>query len=745
MKLLASTILFGLILLSTTFAQLKVTEENETKIKELISKMTLEEKVGQMTQITIGALSETKENEIDELFVNKDKLREAIINYHVGSILNTGGAANTITKWHEIITAVADISTKETRLKIPVLYGVDAIHGTNYTVGATLFPHSITMAASRNKELARKVAEITAYETKASGIPWNFNPVLGLGRQPLWSRFYETYGESVYLVSQMGKQHILGHQENRISSDANVLACMKHYMGYSVPLNGFDRTPAWIPERQLRDMFLPPFTKAVESGVLTVMVNSSEINGIPGHANYQILTEILKDELGFKGLVVSDWEDIKRLHDRDKVAKSQEEAVRLAVMSGVDMSMVPLDYSFYNHLVKLVNDGKVPMSRIDDAVARILRVKYAGGIFNNTYPNKTLLDKFACEEFTNVNLQAAEESIVLLKNKNNILPLAKDKKILVTGPTANMLSVLNGGWSTTWQGNVESLYPQEKLTILEAIENKVGKNNVNYIEGITFDNDVNYSDAIKASKENDIIILCLGEPTYCETPGNITNLELPEMQLKYAEKLAATGKPVILLLVQGRPRVFNKVSEKMDGILLAMLTGLEGGPAIANLLFGDANPSGKLPFTYPKTNNGFVTHDYKPLENFDGNHPNWEYPFGYGLSYTTFEYSDLKLSKTELDVKDKLAISVLVTNTGKKMGKESVDLYITDLFGSVSRPNKELKGFEKVELKPGESKKVTFEISTSDLSFIGIDNKRVIESGNFEVTISKLKGEFTIK
>lgn len=745
MKLLASTILFGLILLSSTFAQLKVTEENEIKIKELISKMTLEEKVGQMTQITIGALSETKENEIDELFVNKDKLREAIINYHVGSILNTGGAANTITKWHEIITAVADISTKETRLKIPVLYGVDAIHGTNYTVGATLFPHSITMAASRNKELARKVAEITAYETKASGIPWNFNPVLGLGRQPLWSRFYETYGESVYLVSQMGKQHILGHQENRISSDANVLACMKHYIGYSVPLNGFDRTPAWIPERQLREMFLPPFTKAVESGVLTVMVNSSEINGIPGHANYHILTEILKDELGFKGFVVSDWEDIKRLHDRDKVANSPEEAVRLAVMSGVDMSMVPFDYSFFNHLVKLVNDGKVPMSRIDDAVTRILRAKYAGGIFNNSYPNKTLLEKFASEEFTNVNLQAAEESIVLLKNKNNILPLAKDKKILVTGPTANMLSLLNGGWGTTWQGNVESLYPQEKLTILEAIENKIGKDNVNYIEGITFDTDVNYSDAIKASEESDVIILCLGEPTYCETPGNITNLELPAMQLKYAEKLAATGKPVILLLVQGRPRVFNKVSEKMDGILLAMLPGMEGGPAITNLLFGDANPSGKLPFTYPKTNNGFVTHDYKPLENFDGNHPIWEYPFGYGLSYTTFEYSDLKLSKTELDVKDKLTISVLVTNTGAKIGKESVDLYITDLFGSVSRPNKELKGFDKVELKPGKSKKVTFEISTNDLSFIGIDNKRVIESGNFEVTISKLKAEFTIK
>ncbi len=744
MKLFKATFLFILILLSTIVAQLKVTEKNESKIEELISKMTLEEKVGQMTQLTLGTFIEKRDSESDELILNLKKLREAILDYHIGSILNTGGAANSITKWHEIISTISDISVKETRLRIPVLYGIDAIHGTNYTIGATLFPHSITLAASRNRELARKVAEITAYETKASGIPWNFNPVLGLGRQPLWSRFFETYGESVYLVSEMGREHILGHQENSISSDANVLACMKHYMGYSIPLNGQDRTPAWIPERQLREMFLPPFTKAVDSGVLTVMINSAEINGIPVHSDYHILTEILKEELGFKGFVVSDWEDIKRLYDRDKVAETPEEAVRMAVMAGVDMSMVPHDFTFYNHLVKLVKEGKVPMARIDDAVTRILRAKYAAGLFDNAYPIKSLVEKFGSKDFAKVNLQSAEESIILLKNKNKILPISKNKKVMVTGPTANKLSVLNGGWSFTWQGNNESLYPKEKLTILEAVEEKVGTENVKYIEGITFEENINRDKALAESENVDVIFLCLGEPTYCETPGNIDNLELPEIQLNYAKKLAATGKPVILILAEGRPRVFHKISEEMEGIILAMLPGLEGGPAIANIIFGDTNPSGKLPFTYPNSVNKFTTYDYKPIEKFDVNSPSWEYPFGYGLGYTTFEYSNLELSNKELRKNDKLTIKVTIKNTGSIIGKESAELYISDKIGSVSRPVKELKGFEKVQLKPGESKVVTFKISANDLSFIGRDNRRIIESGNFEVTISKLHNSFKI-
>ncbi len=744
MKLFKATFLFILILLSTIVAQLKVTEKNESKIEELISKMTLEEKVGQMTQLTLGTFIEKRNSESDELILNLKKLREAILDYHIGSILNTGGAANSITKWHEIISTISDISVKETRLRIPVLYGIDAIHGTNYTIGATLFPHSITLAASRNRELARKVAEITAYETKASGIPWNFNPVLGLGRQPLWSRFFETYGESVYLVSEMGREHILGHQENSISSDANVLACMKHYMGYSIPLNGQDRTPAWIPERQLREMFLPPFTKAVDSGVLTVMINSAEINGIPVHSDYHILTEILKEELGFKGFVVSDWEDIKRLYDRDKVAETPEEAVRMAVMAGIDMSMVPHDFTFYNHLVKLVKEGKVPMARIDDAVTRILRAKCAAGLFDNAYPIKSLVEKFGSKDFAKVNLQSAEESIILLKNKNKILPISKNKKVMVTGPTANKLSVLNGGWSFTWQGNNESLYPKEKLTILEAVEEKVGTENVKYIEGITFEENINSDKALAESENVDVIFLCLGEPTYCETPGNIDNLELPEIQLNYAKKLAATGKPVILILAEGRPRVFHKISEEMEGIILAMLPGLEGGPAIANIIFGDTNPSGKLPFTYPNSVNKFTTYDYKPIEKFDVNSPSWEYPFGHGLSYTTFEYSNLELSKKELRKNDKLTIKVTIKNTGSIIGKESAELYISDKIGSVSRPVKELKGFEKVQLKPGESKVVTFKISANDLSFIGRDNRRIIESGNFEVTISKLHNSFKI-
>jgi len=726
------------------FAQIKLENKNEVKIKELLKKMTLEEKVGQMTQITLSVFSNRK-NEQSELVLNLNKLREGIVKYHIGSILNTGGAANSLKKWIEIITTIQNIALKETRLKIPILYGIDAIHGANYLKEATIFPQAIALAASRNKELVRKVAEITGYETKGSGIPWNFNPVLGIGKQPLWSRFFETYGEDVYLTSELGSDYIKGLEDNQIDPKASILACMKHYMGYSFPLNGKDRTPAWIPERQLREIFLPPFTKAVKSGALTVMVNSSEINGIPTHSNYHVLTEILKGELKFKGFVVSDWEDIKRLYDRDRVADSPKDAVRMAVMAGVDMSMVPKDYSFYKYLLELVKEDKVPMSRINDAVTRILRAKFASGIFANPYPDKSLTNRVGSSEFDNVNLQVAEESIVLLKNENEVLPLEKGSKILVTGPTSNLRSVLNGGWTYTWQGNNENLYPKEKETILEAIQNKFGKNNVDYGEGINFDKDINSGEIVKKAKESDAIILCLGEPTYCETPGNIDNLKLAELQLNFANKLAETGKPIILILTEGRPRVFHRIAEKMSGIVLTMLPGMEGGKALGNILSGDYNPNGKLPFTYPNSVNGFTTYDYKPLENFDNNKFDCEYPFGFGLSYTTFSYSNMKLSKNEIKANESLTISVDVKNTGSREGKISVELYITDLYGSVSRPNKQLKGFKKISLEPNETKTVEFNLPSSELSFIGRKNKRILEPGKFEVKIDKLTNEFSLK
>ncbi len=725
-------------------AQVRINEKNEKKIDRLIKKMTLEEKIGQMTQITLGVFS-TRKNEESSLELNIDKLKEGIIKYHIGSILNTGGAANSLEDWHKIITTIEDIALNQTRLKIPVLYGIDAIHGTNYTKGATIFPHSIALAASRNRNLVRKVAEITAYETKASGIPWNFNPVLGLGRQPLWSRFFETFGEDVYLTSEMGKEYILGLQNNSLDKNANVLACMKHYLGYSVPLNGKDRTPAWIPERELRELFLPPFKKAVDSGVLTVMVNSSEINGIPTHSNYHILTEILKKELGFKGFVVSDWEDIKRLYDRDRVAESPEEAVRMAVMAGVDMSMVPYDYSFYKYLLKLAKEGKVPESRIDDAVRRILRAKFAAGLFKNAYPDNSLSHRFGSIEFDSANLKAAEESIILLKNNKNILPVEKGTKIFVTGPTANKLSALNGGWTFTWQGNNEKLYPKDKKTIYRGLVDEFGKENVDFVSGVTYDKKVNISKALEIGKKADVIILCLGEMPYCETPGNIENLELPDAQLSYAEQLATLGKPIVLVLAEGRPRVFHRISDKTDAIVLSMLPGMEGGRAIAEIISGKVNPSGKLPFTYPKSVNGFTTYDYKPMENFDVNKFDCEYPFGYGLSFTKFEYSNLEIKNPILGISDTLQVSVDVKNSGNLSGKEAVEIYVTDLFGSVSRPNKELKDFKKIELKPNESREIIFNLPVQSLSFIGRDNKPIIEKGEFVLTINNLSKNFKVK
>jgi beta-glucosidase len=722
-----------------------ISPEADHFVSELMSKMTLEEKVGQMTQVVVDIVSKPRKSEADPLLLDMKKLREAIIKYKVGSILNTGGAANSLESWHNIITTIQDVSTKETRLGIPNLYGIDAIHGVNYTLGATLFPQSIAMAATRNRELVKKEGEITAYEMRASGIAWNFNPVLGMGREPLWPRHWETYGEDVYLTTEMGRQYVIGQQGNDMSAKDKVAACLKHYLGYSVPKNGKDRTPAWIPERMLREIFLPPFAAGVYAGAMTVMVNSSEINGIPVHSDKTILTDILKGELGFRGFIISDWEDIKRLHDRDRVAASPEQAVKMAVMAGIDMSMVPHDYSFYNILIYLVKAGEVPESRIDDAVRRILLVKYLTGLFKNPYPNQSLTAKFACKEFEEVNLQAAREAITLLENKKNTLPLKKDINVLVTGPSANLLSVLNGGWSTTWLGNNESLYPKEKQTILEAVQEKLGKNKVVYVQGCNFDKDINIKKAVEEAKRVDAILLCIGEPTYCETPGNIEDLRLYDTQLTFAEKLYNTGKPVILVLVEGRPRVINQIAAGASAVVTAYLPGMEGGRAIADILFGDVNPSGKLPFTYPRSVNGYTCYDYKPLEQFAENKFNPQWPFGHGLSYTTFEYSHLTLNKHEYKMDEKIRVNVTVKNTGQRTGKETVELYICDLYGSVSRPVKQLKGFKKIQLAPNETKTAAFTLDKKSLSFIGRNNQRITEPGEFKVMIKNLEARFVLK
>ncbi len=715
----------------------------DAKVAGLLARMVLEEKVGQMTQVTLEAVAGKSEN--GYLKLDEKKLRDAVVVHKVGSILNCGGQARTLENWHEIITRIQDVATKETALGIPVIYGIDSIHGANYVLGATIFPQNFAMGATGNAELVRELGEIAAYETRAAGIPWNFNPVLGLGREPLWPRFWETFGEDAYMASVMGAEYVRGQQARDIGRPTKVAACMKHYLGYSVPLSGRDRTPAYIPERQLRAYFLKPFAAAVEAGVATAMINSSEINGVPVHSSKFLLTDLLRGELGFEGFVVSDWADIENLYTREKVAADRREAVKMAVMAGIDMSMVPYDYSFYDTLLDLVRSGDVPTSRIDEAVGRILRVKYRLGLFDKPYPDNSLASGFASADFQKANLQAACEAMTLLKNEGNILPLSKDSKVLVTGPCADKLSLPNGGWTITWQGSDEKLYPQEKMTILEAIQDKIGAGNVTYAQGVEFERELDLQQAVEAAAGVDAVIACIGEPTYCETPGNIDDLTMSEPQLKLAAELAKTGKPLVLVLVEGRPRVIRTVVDGAAAILMAYLPGMEGGRAVADTIFGDSNPSGRLPFSYPRYTGGNTTYDHKPGEAAGGNKYDPQWPFGHGLSYTSFSYSSLSLSKDRLAANNTLGVSVKVTNTGRVAGKEIVQLYLSDLVASVTPPVRLLKRFTKVNLLPGETEVVQFELGPDDFSFIGRDNKPVVEPGEFKVAIADLSKSFVIE
>jgi len=714
----------------------------EARIERLLRQMTLEEKVGQMTQVTIDVVSVP--NAVGRNHrLDPQKLEEAILKWKVGSILNVNGEAYTVEHWHEVLNAIQDV-VEESRLKIPVLYGIDSIHGANYTLDAVLFPNAISAAATWNLDLVRRSAEISAFQTRASGIPWTFYPVQDIGRQPLWPRFWETFGEDVHLASRLGEAYVEGLQGKDISARDKVAACVKHYAGYSMPFNGKDRTPAILDERTLRSVILPPYEAAVRAGAPTVMVNSGEISGVPGHANSWLLNEVLKKEWGFRGFVVSDWEDIKRLHTRDKVAATPKDAVRIAVMAGVDMSMVPYDYSFAELLLQCVKEGSVPVARIDDAVRRILRVKMQLGLFDRPRPDASLKAQFDKPEFHEANLQAAREALVLLKN-DGVLPLAKGRKVLVTGPNANLLSVLNGGWSLTWQGNKEELYPKNKPTILKAVQAINGPANVQYVKGVDHDKPIDVQAAVQAAAGADAIIAVMGEPTYCETPGNIEDLALPEPQIRFIEALAATGKPVITVLVGGRPRVLRTITKNSKAILWAGLPGNEGGRAVAEVLFGEVNPSGKLPFSYPRNVNGFTTYDYKPLENTHDNPTGWEFPFGHGLSYTTFAYSDLKLSADTLARTGSLTVSVKVKNTGQRAGKEVVQLYVSDLYRQVSPPNRELKGFRKIELAPGEEQTVEFQLAAKDLAFVGLNNRWTIEPGEYKVQIANLTAGFVLR
>ncbi|MEO5909249.1 MAG: glycoside hydrolase family 3 N-terminal domain-containing protein [Pelobium sp.] len=744
-KQLMSALIFTAV---TAQAQVQTTSQIEKKVDALLAKMTLEEKVGQMTQITIEALLKTKNGTpIMPLTLDPEKVEVAFSKYKIGSVLNVGGDAITRAGWQQRIEELQKVALQQ-RLKIPMLYGVDAIRGNNYTLESVMFPQQIAQAASFNVKNAHKLGEITAYETRASSIPWTFSPVLDLGRQPMWPRIWETYGEDPYLISEIGKATVKGFQGDALVTDKyHVAACLKHYMGYSMPLSGHDRTPAWIPERELREYFLPQFAESINNGAKTVMINSAEINGVPVHASHHILTDILKDELNFQGFAVSDWQDIQYLHQRHHVTKDNKESTMVAINAGIDMSMVPFDFTFTEDLIDLVKEGKVKMTRIDDAVRRILRVKYEVNLFEQPINNPKDYPLFNSKQHNQFNYDFTAECITLLKNKENILPLKKGTKILVTGPTANTMRSLNGGWSRNWQGNNSDETEASKNTILEGIEKAFGEN-ISYEAGADFDKILNISAAVEKANQSDVIVLCLGENSYTENPGNIGDLNLPNNQIELAKAMAKTGKPIILILAEGRPRIVSAVEPLTEAVLQTYFLGNEGGDVVANTLIGNINPSGKLPYTYPRSSNSLINYYHKYTEslNFDeaaGYHPQWE--FGFGLSYTTFAYSNLKISSADLTPTNTIEASVDVKNIGKTAGKEAVLMYVSDLVASITPEVKRLRAFDKIDLKPGETKTVKFTINKDELSFINSELKRVTEPGEFNLSIGGLTKNFNYK
>jgi beta-glucosidase len=719
------------------------------KAETLLKKMTLEEKVGQMTQVTLAVIAKGGWGNADGS-LDPALLKKAVVDYKVGSVLNTTAHALSMDTWRAVITQIQD-ATKNTAQKIPVIYGLDGMHGQTYTLDATLFPQNIGLAAARNPAMAAAIAKVTAKEQRASGIRWNFAPVLDIGRQPLWSRFPETYGEDVFIGKTMGVAAIKAYEEDGLKNITAVASCMKHYLGYSNSRNGKDRTPVYMPEIEMREYYLPQFREAVKAGSSTIMINSGEINGEPVHANRYLLIDVLRKELGFEGLIVTDWEDIKRLHERHNVAATPRQAVVMAINAGIDMSMVPGDLSFFPLLVEAVKKGEVPMSRIDDAVRRILLLKYKVGLFDNPYPEDAAKANFGLPAYQALALDAAHEAMTLLKNSDNLLPLSKNKKVLVAGPSAQSISALNGCWSYTWQGKEEQWYPTDSKTIFQAIRDKVGEANVLTTTEKGFDSKANYDvNKLTAAAANaDVIILCIGEDAYAESPGNTRELALPEEQAALVKAAAATGKPVILILTEGRPRFITNIEPLAKGILMTYWSGKKAAEAIADVLFGDYNPDGILPFSYPKSMGEFVLYDRKPTEEIrevfnDNINTGYEplFAFGHGLSYTSFAYSDLQLSSNTLTAGTTLTVTLTVKNTGSRDGKHTVELYSRDMYASITPSMKRLRAFEKIHLKAGESKTVSFRIGKDDLAFVNAQLKTVTEPGDFEVMVGGKKAKF---
>lgn len=719
----------------------------EQQVEELLSKMDLDAKIGQMTELAIDVLGETINGEFQ---LDEAKLHKAIAEYKVGSFLNAPGpVAQSPEKWNEIIGRIQELSMTE--IGIPCIYGLDQNHGTTYTLGGTLFPQNINMGAAFNPDLTYEAARVTAYETRASNCPWTYSPTVDMARDPRWPRVWENYGEDCLVNAIMGSTAVRGFQgddPNHIPAD-RIATSVKHYMGYSMPRTGKDRTPAYISFSELREKCFAPFKACVEAGALTIMVNSGSINGKPVHADRELLTQWLKEDLGWDGMLITDWADINNLYTREHVAADKKEAIEMAINAGIDMAMEPYDLNYCTLLKELVQEKKVPMSRIDDAVRRVLRLKFRLGLFD--HPNTLLKDYplFGSKEHALIALHAAEESEVLLKNKDNILPLPQGKKLLVTGPNANSMRCLNGGWSYSWQGHLTDRFADKYNTIYEAICNKFGADHVRLEQGVTYkpegaymeENEPEIEKAVAAARNVDIIIACIGENSYCETPGNLSELAISANQSKLVKALAATRKPIILILNEGRPRIINELEPLADAVIDILLSGNYGGDALANILAGDVNPSAKMPYTYPRHEAALTTYDYRVSEEMDKMEGAYDYnavvsvqwPFGYGLSYTTFEYSNFQTDKSSFTTGDDLHFSIDVTNTGKYAGKEVVMLFSSDLVASLTPENRRLRAFKKVELQPGETQTVTLSIKGSDLAFVNSDGQWVLEQGDFRM------------
>ena len=739
------------LLLATLFlpALSSAEEEIENQVSSLLRRMTLEEKAGQMTQLTLGAVSSGEANsenpEAHEF--DTDKLRHALINKHVGSILNVHNVAFSAKQWNELLSEIQTVATKETRLKIPILYGIDSVHGANYVREGTLFPHNLGLAATRNRLLVERCHAVTALETRSAGIPWNFGPSLDVGRQPLWSRYVETFGEDVYITKVMAEAAIRGLQGSSLSSPKSVAATAKHFLAYSLPASGHDRTQTLLPEHDLREYFLPPFTTAIEQGVQAIMVNSGEVNGIPVHASHEMLSKLLREELKFDGVIVSDWEDVKKLHNLHRVAPDLKEAVRIAVHAGIDMCMAPYDFHFSNNLIKLVEEGILPESRLDESVRRILRMKFSLGLFDNPVLPASTAGEIGSEEAHETSLQAARESLVLLKNEG-VLPLERKGQILLTGPGCRSLAALHGSWSYTWQGIDEAAYPEGLETILQSFNNGHGRENVLWARGAQWDGSTDFDYAMNKARNADVVVCVLAEKPSTETPGNIPDLSMPDNQLRLVRRLA-TGKPLILVVLGNRPRLITEIAGHCHAIIYAGQPGPHGGKALYELLTGQFNPSGRLPFTYPRHPNSLLTYDHKHSDSVgpDKETPGFNplYEFGHGLSYTSFTFSDLKLNSSTLTKEDDIILSVKVTNTGSRRGKETVDVFTRDLFASITPSVKRLRAFRQVELEAGEATNVTLKIPVKELAYHGLENAPVIEPGEFDVMVGELTERIRVK